>query len=935
MGDIRALLITDIVDSTALSEALGDGAAAALWGAHDRLARDLIRGWRGREIDKSDGLLILFDTAADAVGYALAYHRAMATLPVPVKARAGLHVGPVMLRENSAADVALGAKPLEVEGLGKAMAARVASVALGGQTLMTAVAKQALGQAQMRLQSHGHWRMKGIAEPLELFEVGEATAPFEPPPDGTKVHRVVRRGERWVPVVKLPNNLPQELTSFIGRERELAEVRDLLDHTKLVTLTGMGGLGKTRLLLQAAGDAMPDFPDGVWLVELAPLTDERLVWKAVAASLAIEEEPGRALLDALSDAVRDRWLLLVLDNCEHLIDACAALVAQLLRAGAHLKVIASSRERLRVAGEQVYPVPPLRLPDPQRDLGVEALMNCEAVRLFAERAKAARPDFSLTPDSARAVVGICRRLDGIPLAIELASARLRSMSVAELDRRLDQRLRLLTGGPRDGLARQQTLRSTIDWSHDLLDDAEKALLRRLAVFAGGWWLEAAQSTCCGEPVASQDVLDLLGSLIDKSLVVAQERSGSSRFRLLETMREYALEQLRNRNEAAAFQDRHLAYFLDLAETAEPEFRGSEQQAWMERLEGEHDNLRAALVWSCSPGGRMAEALRLAGALSRFWYVHGHLDEGRRWLATVIAAEPDGQVPPARANALFGAGALAWLQGNHPAAEALHEQALAIRRALDDRPGIAGSLNSLGLLARDQGRHAAARERLGESMAIFEALGDRRGIQTTLNNLGLLLKDQGDHAAARELIEKSLALSRQLSNRHGVAVALINLGNVASDLGDYDAAKTHYKEGLRLARELGDRLIVAASLNNLGNAACLQGDYPGARAMHAEGLAIRRELGARQGLADSLEGFANILKGEGDAARAATVLGAVERLREDIGTPVLPGRRDRYERDVAAARTALGDDAAFERAWQKGRAMTIEQAIEQAIDGHGD
>jgi len=471
MEHVRALLMTDVVDSTKLSEELGDRMMAEIWTAHDRVARDLLPKWRGREIDKTDGMLLLFDSAAAAVNYTIAYHRALAALSTPLKARAGLHVGPVILRENSAEDVARGAKPLEVDGLAKPTAARVMSIALGGQTLLSEDAWRALDALPGLVQSHGHWMLKGLAEPIELFEVGADAAAFAAPLDGDKGYRVARVGLQWLPVRQIPNNLPQQITSFVGRQRELGEAKKLLEQKRLLTLLGTGGLGKTRLSLQIAADSLAKFPEGVWFVDLAPIADQALVPKTVAQVLGIGEDPGIPLIETIGAYLRSRRVLLVLDNCEHLIGACATLADALLRTAQELRILASSRELLHISGEQTYSLPPLSLPDAKAR--VDEIARSDAVRLFVERARLHQPHFAMTARNCEAVRQICSRLDGIPLALELAVARVKVLPVERIAERLDDRFRLLVGGSRTALPRQRTLRAMIDWSYDLLGDAER------------------------------------------------------------------------------------------------------------------------------------------------------------------------------------------------------------------------------------------------------------------------------------------------------------------------------------------------------------------------------------------------------------------------------------------------------------------------------
>ena len=506
---LSALLLTDVVDSTRLAETLGDSAMAEIWAAHDRVARALLDPWRGREIDKTDGMLLLFDNAADAVAYAMEYHRALAALPTPLTARAGLHVGPVILRENAAEDIARGAKPLEVEGLAKPIAARVMALARGGQTLLSAAAREDLGKTAHKLVSHGHWQIKGVSDPIELFEVGEPDARFVQPSDGEKAHRVVWMGDWWLPVNEIPNNLPHQATSFIGRERELAEVKRLLGRSRLLTLLGMGGLGKTRLSLQVAAEQIHDFPDGVWFLDLAPISDPALIVGETAQVLGVREEPGRPLLQTAVRAPEDRRALLILDNCEHLIKASAQMASAILKAAPHVRLLASSREPLHAPGEQCYPVLPL--PVPARGDGLEALSRSTAVRLFVDRAQLHKPGFALNEREAPAVAELVARLEGIPLALELAAARVRSLS-----RRRHQRP---PQGPLQAAHRRLAAccrsgsRPCAPWSTGRTSCStpeEQIVLDRLGVFVGGFDLAAAEAVCGGEPLASEDVLDLLG-----------------------------------------------------------------------------------------------------------------------------------------------------------------------------------------------------------------------------------------------------------------------------------------------------------------------------------------------------------------------------------------------------------------------------------------
>jgi predicted ATPase/DNA-binding SARP family transcriptional activator len=810
-------------------------------------------------------------------------------------------------------------------------------------------------------------------------------------------------------------NLPQPLSAFIGREKECREVRACLSSARLLTLTGTGGIGKTRLALRIADECAGEYADGAWFVNLAALADAALVPQVVAHALRVPEAPGCPLMETLQDALGVRQLLLVLDNCEHLIDACARLADTLLSRCPHLRILATSRQALRLTGETVWPVSPLSLPEPgareTERRTPEALMEFEAIHLFVERAAAASSGFALGESNASATAEVCRRLDGIPLAIELAAARLRALPIEQIAARLDDRFRLLTGGSRAALPRQQTLRATLDWSYDLLSEPERILLRRLSVFAGGWTLEAAEAVCADDQgpttndqregadvgrsswvLGRDEILDLLASLVEKSLVVYEEpgthaagypRSGSrcagARHRLLETVRQYFSERLLESGEGDATRGRHLDYFLALAEAAEPQLTGAQQVEWLERLETEHDNLRAALAFSRSDVGlRMSDlpssemGLRLAGALWRFWSVRGYLTEGRDRLAQALASAPEASA--SRAKALEKAGSLAYRQADYRAARSLQEESLAIRRELGDRAGIAASLRNLGLVAYSQGDYGVARALQEESLAIGRELGNRRGIAASLNCLGVLIAhQQGDYGAARLLYEASLAIRRELGDRVGIADSLRNLGSVAYQQGDYGAARSLFEESLQVRRELGDRLGIAGSLHDLGLVAYQQGDYGVARSLFEESLQVRRELGDRLGIAGSLHNLGLVAYSQGDygVARslyeeslairrelgdrggiaaplealaalacegqgqpgagevAAHLFGAAAALREAIGAPVPPSEQEAHNRQLRLAREMLGEEA-FAAAWAEGRAMSLEDAVAFAL-----
>jgi predicted ATPase/DNA-binding SARP family transcriptional activator len=739
------------------------------------------------------------------------------------------------------------------------------------------------------------------------------------------------------------HNLPIGLTSFIGRARERAEVTRLLAQApsgcRLLTLTGAGGCGKTRLAVVVAGNLVEDYLDGVWLVELAALADGALVPQAVASALGVREEAQRPLMSTLVDALRSRELLLVLDNCEHLIDPCAQLAETLLSACPKLRILATSREALGLAGETTWLVPSLALPDSHQLPALMELSHVEAVRLFVERAAAALPTFTLTPANAAVVAQICHRLDGIPLAIELAAARVKVVAVDQLAARLDDSMRLLTSGSRTALPRQQTLRATIDWSYDLLAEPERALFRRLAVFASGWMLEAADAVCADPNGAENDLLELLAHLVDKSLVVVDmPPSGAVRYRLLEPIRQYAHAKLMESAEAPALRQQHAHFFLALAEAAEPQLIGAEQVVWLNRMEQEHDNLRAVFRW-CVEREQAAPGLRLGGALWRFWRTRGHLTEGRACLAELLALPPhpsspasgehEAGWPAARAKALIAAGDLAHEQDDYATAHALFAEGLALGRELADERNMARALGGLAILALAQGDDARAATLYAESLTLSRKRGEQYLIAGTLNGLGVVALNQGDETRAVTLMEESLALYRDLGDTRGIADALRSLGWLALHQGDEARAVALLEESLALYQQQGNSQYIAWALHSLGSVALLQGHTERAAALCVESLALGRNVGDRYIIAWCLEDIAGVAIAHGAPEHAARLLGAAEGLRAIIGARLLAFDRARYERTVAAASAAL-EAAAFAAAWAAGRGLPLEQAIAEAL-----
>jgi len=903
-------LFTDIEGSTKLWEAHPETMRVALV-RHDTLLRNTIVRANGYVFKTvGDAFCAAFAMAPDAVAAALSAQVALDTEPwpaeTPIKVRMALYTGAVESRDR------------DYFGPPINRVARLLSTGYGGQTLLSQttceLSRDALPQAAS-LRDLGAHRLKDLGRPEQVYELRHPRLRGDfPPIKSLSTH---------------PNNLPQQLTSFVGREREISEIEALLVTNRLLTLTGAGGSGKTRLGLQVAAESLVQFPDGAWFVELAQIADAGLVPKTVATVLGVAEVAGKPITQTLIEHLKDKRLLVQLDNCEHLLDACADLAETLARQCPHLRILASSLEALGVAGEQTYRVPSLSLPDRNHRQTAETLSACESARLFINRALLVRTGFHVTDQNAPALASICCHLDGIPLAIELAAARVRTLSVEEIEGKLDQRFRLLTEGSRTALPRHQTLRALIDWSYELLNAPEQRLLQRLSVFAGGWTLDAAEQISADEVELGNDVLSLLTSLSNKNLIVSDQTDGRSRYRLLETVRQYARAKLLESSGDKQVRERHRDYYVALAEDAELKLTGAEQVQWLQRLEEEHDNFRSALEWSLVEAGS-GGGLRLCGALQRFWGTRGHLSEGRDWCARVLGKAEAAGGTRERAKALHTAGYLAYFQGNYPASRTLIEESLVIRRQLGDRTGVAASLNTLGNVAIEQGDYDAARTRHEESLAIARELGDQGGIANSLLNLGVVADKQNDYPAARVLYDGCLAIRRRLGDQRGIAISLNNLGNVAFAQGDYPSSRKLHEEGLAIRRELRDRRGVALSLGNLADLAFAQGAFADARALGAESLVIARELGDMRQIAYLLDGLAAVDSVLGRLFRAARVWGAAERLREDIGLLSGFGRSD-YDQRVDSARVAVGDDTAFDRAWQQGRALTLEQAIDLALD----
>ncbi len=856
---VTTFLFTDIEGSTRLWEEEPERMRRAL-ARHDAIARAAVGDHHGRVVKMTgDGVHAVFDDPTDAIGTVLAMQRELAQPAgrgLPLRIRCGMHAGISERRDN------------DYFGTAVNRAARIMAAAHGGQVLLSEAVATLLREQRgdFALRDLGRVRLRDLASPERVYQLLHPELRTDFPP--------LRSLEAT------PNNLPQQLTSFVGRERELAQARELLSRTRLLTLLGVGGLGKSRLSLQVAAECLDDFSDGVWLVELASIADDQLVPLNVATALGVKEDPGRPAQDALVRHVASRQLLIILDNCEHVIDACAHLAKALLQAGAQVSILATSREPLRIAGETTLQIPTLSLPEGDSP-PLAALAGADAIRLFIDRAASADPAFGLDERNAGPVTEICRRLDGIPLAIELAAARVRVMPAERIAERLSDRFRLLTGGDRTALKRQQTLRALIDWSHDVLTPAEQALFRRLSVFAGGWMQDAAEAVGAGGDVEPGDVFDLLTRLLEKSLVVPEP--DGSRYRFLETIREYAGEQLRRSDEVDAIRLRHLTHYLVLAEEARPKLTGPEQGIWLARLDLERENLLAAHRFCDIAANGSELGMRLTCAIRRYWFERGLLGLGYRTTMEALA---------------------------RPSAQAA-------------TPLRAAALNDAGQIAAYMGRYAEAKVHLVASLEVARGLGDKQRIAFLLQPLALACAGVGDLAAARRYLTEALELAREFGDRREIAAALNSLAQIARIEGDLETAEPLYQQVLDLGHDMRD--ITSISLLNLAMVAIGRGAPERARAMLLEVVAICDEADSKLTGQSVIEVCSGLAASSGDWEHAARFFGAAERQAAVSGMHRDPTDEAFLLPLIEKARAAL-DPASYANAEATGRAMDYTSAL---------
>jgi predicted ATPase/class 3 adenylate cyclase len=867
-------LFTDIERSSELWETHPQAMGRAL-AQHDTLLRGVFAD-HGGHIFKTvgDAFCVAYPNTRDAVDAAIATQRALAANAWeetgPLRVRMAVHQGEAEQRDDDYFGPTLN------------RVARVLAVGHGGQTLLSHVAAEGVRAtlpSEISLRDLGERRLKDLRQPERIFQLVVNDLPDQFPP--------LRSLEI------LPNNLPAQVTSFVGREREMAEIKRLFQATRLLTLTGPGGTGKTRLSLQVAADLLDQFPHGVWLVELSTVSDPELVPEAMINAVGIREVPDRSPLTTLVEALRGRHLLLVLDNCEHLVASCAQVVSALLRACPQVNVIASSREALNIEGETIWGLAPLAMPDFRRDepmLDADELRQLEAVQLFLERATSVKPDFRLTAENAALVARICWRLDGLPLALELAAARVKLLPLAQILERLDDRFRLLTGGSRSALPRQQTLGALIDWSYDLLSEPERILFRRLSVFVAGRTLEMAEEVCAGDGLDRRDIFDLLCSLADKSLLLVESPpSGETRYTMLESIWDYADNKLLQHDEGPRFYRRHLDFFVGLAERAEPHLFGPDQKEWLEKLALEQPNLNRALRTSMEQPATVELGLRIAGALTRYWEVRRYLTEGYEQFQLLLGRTDVEIAPAIRAKAELGCARLSWAQDRDEEALRHYRAAQVLYEALGMKADAALMEAFLGFTERNEGNNSQAKIHFEKARAQGEELGSERVLITALSGYSGILASEGDLTQARALKERCVAAFEAMGDRWALSATTGSLGRICSEAGDLKAARQHITNALAITLDLGNNWSVPYAI----------------------------------------EAIADIWAQENEAPKAVRLYGAASNHRESLALAFSPTELISYRNALDRLHQAVPPEQ-FEEEWNLGRALGFQAAVNFAL-----
>ncbi len=902
-------LFSDIGGSTQLVQRLGKEYVHVLE-EHQRILREAFAKWGGYEVSThGDSFFAVFSRATDAVSAAVEAQQALASETwvegVRLQVRIGIHTGEPLLVDQ------------DYVGVDVHRAARICSAAYPGQVLLSnetrVMVERQLPQG-VSLRELGMYRLKDLNEPESLYQLVITNLPSDFPP--LKSLEIT------------PNNLPLQLTSFIGREHEIDEIKGLLRSARLITLTGAGGTGKTRLAIEVAKQIGEQFPDGVWLIDFVALRDPNLTLQAITTALGLREEPKRSLLQTLTDYLRSKKLLLLFDNCEHLISACAEVADTLVKVCPQLQILATSREALGLTGEHQYYVPTLTIPSSDSELAIENLNQFEAVRVFLDRAVLVRPAFKLTKANAFAIAQICRRLDGIPLAIELAAARVKGLNTEQIGARLDDRFGLLSSGNRTAVQRHQTLRATIDWSYNLLSEKERVLLSRLSVFAGGWTVESATEVCLVVGPEEQDVLNLLLNLADKSLVIVEEHDGETRYRFLETIREYALEKLAESGEEPLVRNRHLDYFINFAEEAERNYRNSNQLFWFSAMERERVNLRAALDYVLHTN-QLETSLRFVGTAFWLWFFRGPWSEGQIWTEAALAQAPDSRTT-AKAKVLMGLGLLQFAQSNHSSAHTILAESLSIWQEFDHKWWSAFVLGFMGLTIRAQNREAAANF-FEESLRLAKETNEKWILAFSLWNIGenkLYLKNLLE---AQRLLQQCLELSQALGDRMLQNEALRALGEISEARQDYGRSVDLYKESLSIVEELHDITNISVLYFNVGRALQLAGDNESAENYFREALLQSQQLGKKSGVLRAMSGLGVVAAAKGQADRAAYLLTASQALFTKSGSsfPLNQSSQLWLTHCVESVRSQLGEEQ-FDRVSIQAQTMTLNEIVNYAL-----
>jgi len=939
-------LFTDIEGSTKLAQQFPDALHSALFRHHEILQHSIEtnKGYVFQNI--GDAFCGSFDNSCDAIEAAYNAQKMLMNEPwkeIQIKVRMGIHTGEAEWNGKS-----------YIGYLTLSRTERVMSAGHGGQILFTQdtcnVIRNKLPD-EFSILELGEQQLKDLIRTEHIFQLVAPNLILDFPPLKTLSIR--------------KDNLPVQMTNFIGRENEIKKAKELLSKTKLLSLVGTGGTGKTRLSLQVAAEMINDFKDGVWFIELASLSEPLYIIDEIAIIFNLPEDGKRKTIDIILDYLKEKEALLILDNCEHLIKECAKISDTLLRHCPKLKILSTSRESFHITGEKVYHVPSLSLPDRKENLSAESLFQYESIRLFSERASSVKHDFVLNDSNANSVAELCRKLDGIPLAIELASARIKNLPVEKILVKLKDRFDLLTRGSRSSLPRQQTLRALIDWSYDLLSHNEKIFLQRLSVFAGGWTLEAAEEVCADDKITESEILDLLANLVEKSLVKVNEMENSFRYNMLETIRHYGDEKLIESKEKSKILKKHFDFFLKLTEESEIKLKGIAAKQWIEKLDIEIDNIRESLKWSSE--NEVESALRMAVALGEFWDVRGYFVEGFEFLSNNLE-KANNVEKNLKAKILFWEGFFLHYHGKYVESKKLLHQSLDLFRETKDNIGIANSLNNLGSNELYERDYEKAKKFYDESLSIFREMENKHGIARCLNNLGIIPLREKDYESSRKFFEESLVISREINNITHITSSLGNLGLIEYltgnferakkimeeclaldyELGnksriarslqlmgiiafaekDYAEAQKFQEESLPLAKELGDKRLILVSLQSLGEIAAVKKNFPIAQKIFRECVTISNELGDKNAILQCLEGLANCFLELGKIERACRLFASIKSLNESLGILSQVDCK-RYEQTIFTLKSKL-DTTKFEEESSNGKTLTLEEAVEFAL-----